>query len=387
MEQSYKEKYEDILARLERAKNDNEVCDERFCCVINDLFPELAESEEKPNGGIVREDFTQGNGWYKVNLDYLSKAQVEEIEQLVKKWNPKEVSEDEKIKKAILIYLDWLDGKKDYLPKGDYTIKDMILWLERQGEHANFLSKIQVGDKVTRNEYGVLVNLSQLNRVAKAEEKQDEQKFEMKTAEESLGISSDEYNKIVDECIFGEQESAEWHREDEQNLNACLGYIPDEFLRRWLSDVVHVKYDKPAWSEEDEQHIDSLLKRLDALCRNKFERTRFAISEDREWLKSLKDRVQPKQEWSEEDEKIINGLIDSLTRISLNTRTDSTSPNYSFYREIDWLKSIRPQNTWKPSELQLGCLSDAIEHYNSLGYPAPKLKELLDDLKKLKECV
>lgn len=43
----------------------------------------------------------------------------------------------------------------------------------------------------------------------------------------------------------GEQKSAEWHREDEQNLNACLGFIPHEFLRRWLKDVVHVKYDNP----------------------------------------------------------------------------------------------------------------------------------------------
>ena len=43
-----------------------------------------------------------------------------------------------------------------------------------------------------------------------------------------------------------EQNPAEWHREDEQNLNACLGYIPDEFLRRWLTDIIHVKYDKSA---------------------------------------------------------------------------------------------------------------------------------------------
>lgn len=48
-----------------------------------------------------------------------------------------------------------------------------------------------------------------------------------------------------------EQKPVEWHREDEQNLNACLGFIPDEFLRRWLKDIIHVKYDKPAWSEED----------------------------------------------------------------------------------------------------------------------------------------
>ena len=47
---------------------------------------------------------------------------------------------------------------------------------------------------------------------------------------------------------------------------------------------------KSSWSEEDEQHIDSLLKRLDGLCRNEVERTRFAISEDEDWLKSLKQR-------------------------------------------------------------------------------------------------
>ena len=52
----------------------------------------------------------------------------------------------------------------------------------------------------------------------------------------------------------GEQKPAEWHREDEQNLNACLGYILDEFLRRWLTDVIHAKYDKPADTVEPKFH-------------------------------------------------------------------------------------------------------------------------------------
>lgn len=44
-------------------------------------------------------------------------------------------SEDDRIRKAIHIYLDWLDGRnKDYQPKGDYSIKDMVAWLEKQGE-------------------------------------------------------------------------------------------------------------------------------------------------------------------------------------------------------------------------------------------------------------
>lgn len=57
------------------------------------------------------------------------------------------------------------------------------------------------------------------------------------------------------------------------------------------AEAKEAMYDKPAWSEKDEQHIDSLLKRLDGLCRNEFERTRFAISEDEDWLKSLKVRI------------------------------------------------------------------------------------------------
>jgi len=41
---------------------------------------------------------------------------------------------NERIRKAIHIYLDWLDGRKGYAPKGEYSIKDMIAWLEKQDE-------------------------------------------------------------------------------------------------------------------------------------------------------------------------------------------------------------------------------------------------------------
>ena len=54
----------------------------------------------------------------------------------------------------------------------EVTKEQVLAWLEKQCEYANFRNKIQIGDKVTRNEDGVLVNLSQLNRVAKKDEKQ-----------------------------------------------------------------------------------------------------------------------------------------------------------------------------------------------------------------------
>ena len=80
------------------------------------------------------------------------------------------LDKDEKIRKSLINYVHC------YGDAGDFTKKEFIAWIEKQGEHANFLSKIQVGDKVTRNEAGILVNISQLNRIAKSAKRQGEQK-------------------------------------------------------------------------------------------------------------------------------------------------------------------------------------------------------------------
>lgn len=59
------------------------------------------------------------------------------------------------------------------------------------------------------------------------------------------------------------------------------------------AEAKEAMYDKPKWSEEDEKHIDSLLERLEGMCKKgaTFTKTRFAISQDMDWLKSLKDRI------------------------------------------------------------------------------------------------
>lgn len=66
---------------------------------IDDCIAWLEKQSEKvdcpqnlqvPNGGIVLEDFNGGEGHYKVNLDFLNKNQVEEIENIVNGWNKTE---------------------------------------------------------------------------------------------------------------------------------------------------------------------------------------------------------------------------------------------------------------------------------------------------------
>lgn len=107
------------------------------------------------------------------------------------------------------------------------------------------------------------------------------------------------------------------------------GYSTDaKIVRGWLKKMNGEKVamatmdgQRSAWSEKDGQHIDSLLKRLDGLCRNEFERTRFAISEDKDWLESLKDRVgceancttmwKPSEEQLRELENVFSPYTDS----------------------------------------------------------------------------
>ncbi len=126
---------------------------------------------------------------------------------------------------------------------------------------------------------------------------------------------------------------------------------------------------KPAWSEEDEKEFEQLLNILHA---NGYES--FNI-----WLKSLKDKVQPRpnQEWGEEDEKCIRlstDIIDSALRAGFCVQLDRD-------RCVDWLKSLRPQNHWKPSNEQMKFLWKYAEQNN---YDGSILTSLYNDLKKLR---
>ena len=167
-------------------------------------------------------------------------------------------------------------------------------------------------------------------------EKQGEQKptVEMKSAEESLGIDSETYNKIMDECIYGD---------DKQ---------------------------KPAWSEE-ESIISDLLDYFDEDKCLKHE-----VNDIIKWLKTIK----PQQKgWGENEIKMLDNLITYL-----DGRKDLLEEiKKSIY--IDWLKSLKDIYTWKPSDEQMKALHDLnltgnISHVGQ----GQELINLYNDLKKLK---
>jgi hypothetical protein len=182
-------------------------------------------------------------------------------------------------------------------------------------------------------------------------EKQGELKpaFEMKTPEESLGIDSDTYNKIVDECIYGEQKPAdkvkpfdkyEGLTDFERTLaDICIGWIGEE----------------PGWEQYIKDNADVLLK----IAIKKFNSVQDALFEQN-------------PAWSEEDEKHFSWLIEYL------------SQSAGLYDNlIDWLKSLKDRYTWKPSDEQMYNLSEAA-HYYCAFFSTDVLIGLYDDLKKLK---
>ena len=141
-----------------------------------------------------------------------------------------------------------------------------------------------------------------------------------------------------------------------------------------ISDQVQ----KPAWSEEDQKIWSEI---SDMLWEGyKQSGSKFSWDEIRDWIKPkvgfFKYRIQPqpKQEWSEKDEVKINRIVACLENLNV-------ADNDILLKDVDWLKSLRPQNRWKPSDEQMAILYKYAEQNN---YDGSILTSLYNDLKKLK---
>lgn len=200
------------------------------------------------------------------------------------------------------------DEQKNKINSYKITFED-VLALECSMKSAKIT---EGGDKL----YEMLVPLYNKIHNAYLVEKQNEQKIEMKTAEESLGIDSDTYNKIVDECIFGEQKPTDTYCHC-QETGKCFAD----------GDC------KANWSEEDDKVRTTIINEFEQCsewcCANGL------TKEDCiDWLKSIKGRVQPKQEWNEEDECYMTECINAI----------ATKDSWSFEEKRKtkhWVKSLK----------------------------------------------
>lgn len=124
-------------------------------------------------------------------------------------------------------------------------------------------------------------------------EKQGEKKI--KTPEESLGIDSDTYNKIVDECIYDEQKPA-WSEEDEAMLAEISDLLWEGYkqsgskfswddIRNWVIHKLKSLRPHKQWNPSDEQ-IDTLEYYMHNLICNEHKEVLFGLYAD---LKKLRE--------------------------------------------------------------------------------------------------
>ena len=223
-------------------------------------------------------------------------------------------SEDEKIRKDIIEYFKDKRVDDGIQP----MLESWIAWLEKQSPSAYELGHAE-GMRV-KNKEGL--------------EKQGEQKdFGMKSAEESLGVSSETYNKIVDECIYGEHKHVEWSEEDENKMNNLIQHL-------------RVAYSQCDW-----------------------------LDETINWIKFLSP--QKKQEWSEEDEEMLKSI---LATCKMYAELVPSSPGkHLLEMQENWLKSHYSQKQWKPSEQEKAALRTAIHIMTKERY-FPKLGAHLQNI-------
>ena len=157
-------------------------------------------------------------------------------------------------------------------------------------------------------------------------DEQGEQKpvFEMKTPEESLGIDSETYNKIVDECVYGEQkhtDKIESRQEELTEFEKAVKQVMEEAIE--CGDTHNLKAD-----------TDMLLRLV-------------------------------QKPWGEEDERFLNVAINILNSSKVYTK----SPD-KYEDTINWLNSIKDRYTWRPSDEQIEALlkleeMHVLEHENN----------------------
>lgn len=182
--------------------------------------------------------------------------------------------------------------------------------------------------------------------------------------------------------IFPELKKSDDENADEKVIKALIKLVTNyPSMDLFIEYDIHL-YEALAWlekqkvitTEEDLQGKEDVLwciKQAQKYAKDEDEMGTCWFAEN--WLK--KQGEQKPVEWSEEDEGNRRYCINAINGI----------PYYSPENKqelVNWLKSLRPQKQWKPSEEQMNALDDVI---SSMDIKYDVLSELYKDLKKLRE--
>ena len=247
----------------------------------------------------------------------------------------KESKESERIRELLLSFVKY-DMSDNY--SDDFSKEDCLAWLEKQ--------KVLTTEEDLQGKEDVLWCIKQAKKHAKdenemgtcwfAEKWLEKQGIDDLTPQEAMDIA-------VAKCFEqGGQKPNYCHHE--VDLSNCSEEYRKAYYDWWNNcNQQHAQLEaeqKPAWNEDDDVIIDNIL-----------------LFRTIDNLKFLKDTIST-------DPKYAVNIID-------------------IEREITWLKSLRPQNTWKPSELDILLLERIANGKSNPQDFQASLYGLIGQLKKL----
>ena len=242
-------------------------------------------------------------------------------------------SEDERIRGNIIATIHLYYGEPL-----EYEAKEMIAWLEKQGEQ-----------KPADTEKGAKGNDREIPNSAWSEEDETKIKSIIALLKSPSLCAMDGNKGIIDENI--------------KYLNTLKERVQPQ--------------PKQEWSEEDEKTVNDIMWIIEAYRKNGFNETHLQIANNSEtWLKSLRP-----QNWTKEDKE---RYISCLQKLSTGNPEQPETINSKWFKE-----HVYPQATWKPSDEQMHYLSwianiklgDSVVEQEVSKH----LNELLEDLKKLRD--
>lgn len=108
-----------------------------------------------------------------------------------------------------------------------------------------------------------------------------------------------------------------------------------------------------------------------------------------EWDAEKKElrKIEQKPAWSEEDVLAIERIIDTIqcAQLTRNGKPRALYTDEILDNLVNWLKSLRPQNRWKPSDAQMASITCAVRKMKESTCYDSELVSLFNDLKKLRE--
>ena len=324
--------------------------------------------------------------WMREVYPTLTGAAKEDAEHYFPELKESKESEDEKIRKEII---NFLKSEKAFQIIDMPISERWIAYLEKQKEqipYIDFVIKPHKGDDTNPYDMGV----------SEAQDYATHRGFDIPFNDGEVYVDERHITQTVGNILRWADEHPKEQKPSiniDQLKSLMLQYLQEAANKKedsnieadtdkWARKILGYDFEqKPSeWSEEDKAMIDDIIFSLPRMANGSIEILPSVAKSYSERLKSLKDRGNfPKSntnspsEWSEEDEKMQKNIIWLL----------EVHPSYR--KEVDWLKSLRPQPHWEPTKEQMEYLSKAIVTLGEEGdgKTAAVLNELRKDLKNL----